>query len=751
MTDKFSNLADYASQHSHSISPFVEGQFPSIYRKEARELVDIVKEYYVFLETIDNQSIYNIRRMYQYRDIDTTIDGMLLFFKNKFLNGIFFDADTPFIIKHILSLYRRKGSKEGIELFFALFFQSEVNIYFPSDDIFKPSNSEWIVGNYLQLYPISSHSKLPTIKGIKIFGSLSNAEAFVDNVYLITINNSTIPIIFISNVKGNFKRFDTIYSNQPELIVGELYGSLREVILDQNIEFTTENEIGDRVEIKSDSGINGLGRVTKVTQNLSGEVEFNIINGGFGYTVANTDIILSDQTLFLETSGEGFFINEKIKQIDNANNVLEATIIGVDTRNSSIGIVLDDINFGFDEGIIETLDRTENITFSVLFSSPVNRSASASIGTITDTEEVTIITDLISDFLAVPLDSSNYSIVPPALIPMSGTSATDIEPNLSTALNVAFNPTTFVLGSIESLTAINPGTNYLSDVFVLAKEKLFSRFNLNDQILRIVSSVGVNILEGDVITQEKIVKTFEGEDLQTLVRGKVIAVQGNNITIRQLTFQSFVISRDRISQELILPAFKEGLSIVLDIQSITFDRKSLPLGLNTQISGPVGFSLGKISAIEIFDSGLGYEQEKPVTIYNLSKAERLGVDAILDATGKGIVDRLGITEGKWITTNSNINTEKVMQDSFYYQDYSYEISTDISPTIYEEIYKEISHPSGIKLFTKFNKSDIIDFTPDISLTPIKRFAIQETAINEDSQNLSSENGFLYLVTQLIEE
>jgi len=49
---------------------------------------------------------------------------------------------------------------------------------------------------------------------------------------------------------------------------------------------------------------------------------------------------------------------------------------------------------------------------------------------------------------------------------MSGTSATGIEPNLSTALNVAFNPTTFVLGSIESLTAINPGTNYLSDVFV---------------------------------------------------------------------------------------------------------------------------------------------------------------------------------------------------------------------------------------------------------------------------------------------
>jgi hypothetical protein len=751
MIDKFLGLQDYAYQSSKNISIFVENQFPSIYKEEAQELIELVKAYYSFLETFEDQATYNVRRMYQYRDIDTTIDSMLLFFKNKFLNGIFFDADTPFIIKNILSLYRRKGSKEGIELFFALFFQSEVSIYFPSDDIFKPSNSTWKVGNYLQLYPIKNHTVLPNIKGLKLFGSLSNAEAFVDNVYFITINNSVIPIIFISNTKGDFIRFDTIYSKDPDLVLGTLYGSLRNVILDSNVEFTTENIVGDIVEIRSSEGKNGIGRVTKVTQNLSGEVQFNIVDGGFGYTIANTDIILSEQTLFLDNVGSGFSISEKIKQVNEANTEIEATVIGIDKRNNSIGIILDNINLPFNQGTIETINRSENESFNVLFNSPVNNSASANVGTIKDTENVTVITDIISDFLLVPINSANYSFVPPALKPMSGTTATGIQPNLNTPLNIAFSPTTFTIGTIESLTNINPGNNYVTDAFVLAKENTFNKFNLNNQVLRIISSVGVNILEGDIITQQKTVKTFEGAELQVIVRGKVVSVEGNNITIRQLTFQPFSISRDVVTQELLLPAFKEGLSIPLDIQSITFDRNSNVLGLNAVITGLVGFSVGKISDIEIIDSGLGYEHEKPIEIYNITKAERLNQLPILDASGRGVVNRLGITEGKWITTNSNINTEKVIQDSFYYQDYSYEISTDISPTIYENIYKEISHPSGIKLFTKFRKTDTIDFTPNIFQAEIKKFTVQDSVINEDSQILSSDNGFLYLITQLIEE
>ncbi len=747
MLDKAPSLAEYALQPPKTISFAIEQQFPAIYREVGRELIDLVKEYYRFLERLDNQSTYNIRRMYEYRNIDTTLESMLIFFKNKFLNGLFFDDNITFVIKNILDLYRRKGSKEGIELFFQLFFQSEVGVYFPSEDIFKPSDSIWKVGTYLQLYPLGT-SILPDLRGVRIFGSISNAEAFIDTVYFVNIGQTFVPIIFISNLRGDFTRFDVIYSREPDFVIGTLYGSLRSIVLDSNIDFTGGNQIGDIVEIQSETGFNALGRVSEVTQNFSGEIVFTVIDGGFGYTVSNTDIITSDQILFVDDLNN-ITINEKLTQLTSSNTVSEGTVIGFDSRNKSIGIALDDINSPFEEGAATILDRVSDNTIDIIFTSEVNNTASADVGTITNTEEVTIITDLISDFLNVPIDSSNYSFIPPAIIPMSGTVATGVEPNLNTPLNEAFDPTLYVMGSIETLSNINPGADYTSNIFVLARENLFSRFNLGNKILRIVSSVGVNILEGDFLTQERTIKTFEGDDVQTIVKGKVVAVEGNNITIQQMSFQSFVVSRDILTQILVAPVFKQGLDIPLEITNIS-SSASLPLGLNANIDSILGLSIGKIKAIDVFSSGIGYENQAPISISNITKAERLQQDPIIDATGIGITQRSGITEGKWITETSNINTSKVIQDSFFYQDYSYELSTDISPDLYEEIYRSVAHLSGMKLFTKFDKIDFISLDVDIDLI-LTKYRFEDSLIEENGTVFAAENGFLYLNTQIVED
>ncbi len=92
-------LADYALSESKITSFFVENQFPAIYREEGRDLIELVKSYYEFLETQTNQSSYNIRRIYDYRNIDTTLDRMLIFFKNKYMNGLFLEEDTRFLVK----------------------------------------------------------------------------------------------------------------------------------------------------------------------------------------------------------------------------------------------------------------------------------------------------------------------------------------------------------------------------------------------------------------------------------------------------------------------------------------------------------------------------------------------------------------------------------------------------------------------------------------------------------------------------
>lgn len=138
-----------------NIAFFIREQFPNIYKEDGPELVALVEDYYRFLETQENQSLYVARRLFEYKDIDTTLAELLLFFKKKFLDDLPLKENTiKFIVKNILDLYRRKGTPAGIELFFAIFFQEfDINIVYPADKMLKVSNSRWRRGVYLQMIP----------------------------------------------------------------------------------------------------------------------------------------------------------------------------------------------------------------------------------------------------------------------------------------------------------------------------------------------------------------------------------------------------------------------------------------------------------------------------------------------------------------------------------------------------------------------------------------------------------------------
>jgi hypothetical protein len=706
-------LSDYALSGTTTTSYFIEKQFPAIYRENGRELIELVKSYYEFLETDTKQSTYNIRRIYDYRDIDKTLERMIVFFKNKYMNGLYLEQDTPFIVKNILDLYRRKGSKEGIELFFKMFFDTEVEIYYPSFDIFKPSASQWKIGTFIQLYDVVDITVFGDIVNRKIYGDKSLAEAFVDSVYFVNVNEATVPILFLSEVKGQFTGFDVIFSLSPNVTYGRVYGSANRIEIDRSAYASGENKIGDIVRIDSPIGIGAKARVTNVSEEISGEIDFRIVNGGFGYTLNDTDIRLSDHTVFFADPGSNigfieFNIGERIRQINSHGAEVIGTILGQD--NSSFGVELDVtqpdaitspetyiLEVGFE---IETLDRTTNIVVAPLFVTQFNDSASADIGTITNTETVQIITDLISNFLSVSVNSSNYSTMPPALAQMTGTIANAVQPNLSTPLNEAFVPIEFTIGSIDTLSNINPGVDYLGNAFISARENTISRFDLRDQIIRIEPASGVIIFVGDNLIQQKTVQTFEGDMISVTVKGRVVRVDGNDIYVSQMSFESFSIDQ---------PLFKLGNNIPVSILAISRDIKSQPIGLNARIDGIVENISGKIRELQLTDSGIGYSDGSDVSVINLTKIERTGdVPSIPDVLGTIFARGQGFTEGRWTSFTSNINREKVIQDSFYYQDYSYEINTDISPDLYESEYKELLHPTGIKLFTKFSKSDIIN-------------------------------------------
>lgn len=743
-------------------SIFIESQFPAIYREEAQELIGLVESYYEFMELQSNQSIYNARRMFEYRDIDTTMLNMLIFYRDKYLKGLPFDEDNiRFIVKNIMELYRRKGSQEGIELFFKLFFDEEVEITYPSYDILKPSTSSWVIGRYLQLQAVSDVSLFSDLANQKIFGSFSKAETFVDKVYFNIINNSIIPIIFISSTKGSFVGSDVIFTTSPvRKEYGRIYGSLQTIDSVTDFEGSSQNEVGDVLEIVSENGRGGLARITNVTEKLSGEISFSVKDGDYGYTQSGTDILVSNQSLFLNGNEDLLFnLNEKIGQTQGGNTVT-ARVIG--QNKQSIGLLLDDVNLPFIEDDFFTIDRITNITKEALFVLGVNSSASAQLGPLKNVETISIIVDLISDFADVPLDSANFSSVPPALAQMSGGNAT-----LSTPINQAFVPQNFEIGSIDKLSDVIPGTDYLNNVFVLARENTLSKFNYRDHIILFNNSnVNISLLVGDVIYQNKSIENFDGNFINVIAKATIVEREGNIIYAKQASFEPFIKE---------LTFYKNDVSDAIEIVSISRDSRVLPLGLNAIIDGKSVFVSGSILEVQVIDSGLGYEHNKVATLNNITKSERYKIlldnaisssqptnvinqltaqynESIIEISCQGIISSRGqgFTEGQWNTFTSHTNFEngKVLQDNSYYQDFSYDISSSLPPTKFEESLKDVAHPAGMVSFYSFAKLDAIN--NDINIRrEVLPFRIVESLISSEDDNIIiSEDGSQYLVSTI---
>lgn len=70
---------------------------------------------------------------------------------------------------------------------------------------------------------------------------------------------------------------------------------------------------------------------------------------------------------------------------------------------------------------------------------------------------------------------------------------------------------------------------------------------------------------------------------------------------------------------------------------------------------------------------------------------------------RGIVRKVGIGRGfgYWGVNDSELNSDKCIQDSYYFQDYSYELKSSLALDKYKDILYTTFHPSGAEMFGKF--------------------------------------------------
>ncbi|MFK5882919.1 MAG: hypothetical protein QM489_01110 [Candidatus Izemoplasma sp.] len=82
-------------------------------------------------------------------------------------------------------------------------------------------------------------------------------------------------------------------------------------------------------------------------------------------------------------------------------------------------------------------------------------------------------------------------------------------------------------------------------------------------------------------------------------------------------------------------------------------------------------------------------------------------------------DDVGINRppGEWLNEDGWISSRKKIQDSYYYQDYSYEVRTDLSLVDFGEDLDNLLHPAGFLRFNRFTEemAQVIDFPGTLDL------------------------------------
>jgi len=91
--------------------------------------------------------VQNIQQLMEYADVDETIDSFFDQFKEAFLRTIPKDLTAGVnernLLKNIKDLYRAKGTRKGHELFFRILLNEDISVSYPRTDMLRASAGNW--------------------------------------------------------------------------------------------------------------------------------------------------------------------------------------------------------------------------------------------------------------------------------------------------------------------------------------------------------------------------------------------------------------------------------------------------------------------------------------------------------------------------------------------------------------------------------------------------------------------------------
>jgi hypothetical protein len=332
-----------------------------------------------------------------------------------------------------------------------------------------------------------------------------------------------------------------------------------------------------------------------------------------------------------------------------------------------------------------------------------------------------------------------YRVGTQATINNVGTGGTGLIVRVTEIANtytVTSGNTSYEVGEISKVSIVSRGSGYFASPQITLVDTTIESLGLLSDKLITIDNPGTNYAVGDPL----IITATTGANAV----GQVASVVANSSYSNTLLFEDGFELVFEQSYEDVLKTEDWDVGSFGPIARVEFtnfgdgyDADDLPtITVNTStgadaqltVTGIQGMSanvevdaannatgIGSIRALDISNFGINY------------------TTASADATGAGdgnanltpIISGIGVKTGSWLDDDGKVNY-KVLQDSYYYQDYSYVIKSGLTVEKYIDTVKKVIHPAGLQLFGELLLIDSVSVTPEFKsyIETLKDFVIE---------------------------
>lgn len=431
------------------------------------------------------------------------------------------------------------------------------------------------------------------------------------------------------------------------------------------------------------------------------------------------------------------------------------TTSGFNSISFNIGLV--DIEEPFNTTITpSTVYSSFSGTTAIIDSVSAGSGAAFEVGSLSYTDTAILNTDKLLTYLDVRLNAVSYGL------------PQDPSANMSSNIFNSLSYHDFIVGQVNTLSEINPGSNYTENPYTLTYQPFIVGYDLKDYVLDI-SNVSRAFAAGEVVSQlyteprytltvsntspfrigEK-VYTFDG--VSAVSNGIITDITSNVVTVKNTTASILntqnlkswsststnvdIISANQISVNIESKAivqsstsskiyakriqtenlFNSNVNIIglnsgatANITSISYNEDNI-IGLNADISATTTSAIGRVSSLKIVDSGIGYNDNQDLIF--------ISSDGLRGGTAIAHINSIGNEKAYYRTSKGILSSISKLHDGDYYQEYSYDVISRIPLEKYSEMFKKVMHTAGTRFFGSVLISNVTEINSDALGTQI---------------------------------